>query len=51
MTDTIVTQDSRINLIFDHPCKYLVWFINLNRYLLVSSLDNGLSKNFKLGLE
>ena len=32
MTDTIVTQDSRINLIFDHPCKYLVWFINLNRY-------------------
>jgi len=32
MTDTIVSPESRISLIFDHPCKYLLWFVNLNRY-------------------
>ena len=32
MTDSIVSSDCRINLIFDHPCKYLLWFVNLNRY-------------------
>ena len=32
MTDTISSNDSKISLIFDKPCKYLLWFVNLNRY-------------------
>ena len=32
MTDTISSTDSKISLIFDKPCKYLLWFVNINRY-------------------
>ena len=32
MTDTVSSNDSKISLIFDKPCKYLLWFVNLNRY-------------------
>jgi hypothetical protein len=32
MTETITTELSRINLIFDRPCKYLIWHTMLDRY-------------------
>lgn len=32
MTDVIQSNENKINLIFDHPCKYLIWFVNLNKY-------------------
>jgi len=32
MTENITNENTRINLIFDKPCKFLLWTINLNRY-------------------
>lgn len=32
MTDTITSQQTKINLIFDKPTKYLAWYVHLNRY-------------------
>ena len=32
MTDTVNLTTSRVNLIFEHPCKYLVWYVNLYKY-------------------
>jgi len=32
MTDTIVSSNTKINLIFDKPTKYLIWYVQLNRY-------------------
>lgn len=32
MTENITTTQSSFNLIFDKPCKYLLWYTNLERY-------------------
>jgi len=32
MTDSVTSVNPRYNLIFDKPCKYLSWYINLKRY-------------------
>lgn len=32
MTDTIHSANSKVNLIFDKPTKYLIWHANLDRY-------------------
>ena len=32
MTDTVNLTTTRVNLIFEHPCKYLVWYVNLYKY-------------------
>lgn len=32
MTETITSDSSRVSLIFDKPCKYLVWYVILERY-------------------
>lgn len=32
MTDNVSSLNPRYNLIFDKPCKYLVWYVNLKRY-------------------
>ena len=32
MTDVITTNNTKISLIFDKPCKYIVWYVNLDRY-------------------
>ena len=32
MTDTVNSNNNKISLIFDKPCKYLIWFVNLNKY-------------------
>jgi hypothetical protein len=32
MTDVINKVDTKINLIFDKPTKYLIWYVQLNRY-------------------
>lgn len=32
MTESVNFQNNRYNLIFDKPCKYLMWHVNLNRY-------------------
>lgn len=32
MTDVISSLNSKINLIFDKPTKYLLWYVQLNRY-------------------
>ena len=45
MKGNIISQSTKINLIFDKPCKYLIWFLNLERYsnrneFLVWSHDN-----------
>lgn len=49
MTDTVSSADNKISLIFDKPCKYLIWFVNLNRYFtrtpyLVWSTDDDWEK-------
>jgi hypothetical protein len=33
MSDTVVSLSTKINLIFDKPTKYLVWYVQLNKYL------------------
>ena len=33
MKDNISTQNNKISLIFDKPCKYILWTINLNRFI------------------
>lgn len=45
MQGNIISQQTKLNLIFDKPCKYLIWFLNLERYsnrneFLVWSHDN-----------
>lgn len=32
MTENIITSQSSFNLIFDKPCKYLLWYVTLERY-------------------
>ena len=32
MTDGVQSNVNNLNLIFDKPCKYLIWFVNLDRY-------------------
>ncbi len=32
MTDIVNKIDTKINLIFDKPTKYLIWYVQLNRY-------------------
>lgn len=32
MTDAITSGDTKVNLIFDKPTKYLMWHVNMDRY-------------------
>jgi hypothetical protein len=32
MTDTINSNNSKTGLIFDKPCKYIAWYVNLDKY-------------------
>jgi hypothetical protein len=32
MTDSVQSSINTLSLIFDKPCKYLMWFVNLDRY-------------------
>ena len=48
-SDTIVSLSTKINLIFDKPTKYLVWYVQLNKYLernqfMVWAADNNWDK-------
>lgn len=33
MTEIVSLSESKINLVFDKACKYLIWTVTLNRYL------------------
>jgi len=49
MSDNITTENTKLSLIFDKPCKYLIWTVNLNKYLtrteyLVWAPDNNWDK-------
>jgi hypothetical protein len=33
MTDTVSSIDTKVNLIFDKPTKYLIWYAQLDRYI------------------
>ena len=33
MTDTVSSVETKVNLIFDKPTKYLVWYAQLDRYI------------------
>ena len=52
MTDNISTENNKISLIFDKPCKYLLWTVNLNRYrnrnnFLVWATDDNWDKSLE----
>ncbi len=53
MTDVMSANNSTIGLIFDKPCKYLIWNVNLDRYFtrnpfLVWASDGNWTKAIEL---